>query len=168
MSERSISGSNLSKAITSEDILGKDVLDRAGDVIGVVEKVLIDPTTFSVLGISIDKGFLHKGLSIGKGYITKVTAHAVFLKIRVPYQLKGMKVFDADGVILGHVVAIELQTRTNRIGTLVVRPRFFVPGVTANLVIPATQIISTGDNIVLKVKKKEVIAKQPNDLTKSE
>ena len=69
MPQKSISGKDLNEAVTSDDILGKDVIDADGKFIGVTEKVFIHPNNLDFIGIEVDKGFLRKGLSIGKDYI---------------------------------------------------------------------------------------------------
>lgn len=156
MSERNISGRSLSKAVTSEDVLGKDVIDLNGDTIGVVDKVLLDPSTFNTLGISIDKGFLRKGLSIGKGYIKRVTEHVVMLKIKVPYQLKGMIVFDVQGKRVGQVSSIDLQGEKNKIKTINVKPGIFLSFLRKEIHIPASHIKEVGENILLNMKKEDL------------
>src|SRR3989338_7378836 len=124
MQQKTISGRDLSKTLTSEDLLGKDVIDFNGTFIGVVEKVLIDPNEMDFVGISVDKGFLRKGLTIGRTYIDKIREHALFLKIRVSYEVKGKIVFDKDGVSIGKVSTIELFENKNEIINIIVRPKF--------------------------------------------
>src|SRR3989338_7108160 len=134
MQQKTISGRDLSKTVTSEDLLGKEVIDLDGSFIGVVEKVLIDPHKLDFVGISIDKGFLRKGFTLGKGYIDKITPHAVFLKIKVSYDVKGKIVFDNEGWIVGKVSSIELYKNKNKIISLIVRPNIFAK---KEIVIPA-------------------------------
>ncbi len=155
--ERNISGKDLSKVITSEDILGKDVIDSDGRFIGVVDKVLIDPRLFDFVGISLDKGFLRRGLSIGKNYIQKITDHAVFLKIRVAYELKGMAVFDKDGKRIGKVVALELAGHTNKITHLIISTP--LASLIREFTIPFKHVKNIGENIILAITK-EAIAVQ--------
>ena len=57
MSQKSIALKLLDKAITSDDLLGKDVIDLGGKFIGISEKVLIDPDSLDFIGIGVDKGF---------------------------------------------------------------------------------------------------------------
>ena len=54
----------LSETITSDDILGKEVIDAEGGFVGVVENVIIDPENVEIIGISIDNGLLKKGLLV--------------------------------------------------------------------------------------------------------
>src|SRR3989344_827637 len=136
MPQKDISGRSLSEAITSEEILGKEVIDIDGDFIGIVEKVLINPKNFDSLGISIDKGFFKRGLTIGKGYIQRVTSHAVFLKINVPYLLKGKTVFDKHGKKVGLVSSIDLHGAQNRIKHLHVKLHVLFPLLKREIAIP--------------------------------
>ena len=152
MSKKSISGRNLDRSITSEDILGKEVIDTEGKIIGVVEKVLIDPTDLDFVGIEVDKGFLKKGLSIGKSYIDKISDSKVFLKIRVVYEIKGMSVFDKIGAEIGTVSDIELVGGRNKIKKIMVRQGILKKSLDA----PCDFIDTIGYNVILSVSKKEL------------
>ncbi len=156
MQKKSTFGRDLSKAITSEEILGKNVIDVDGGVIGVVEKVFIDPIYLNFAGISVDKGFIKKGVSIGNSYISKITKHAVFLNIRVAYEIKGMVVFDKDGKNLGTVYSIDLYGSRNKIKNIHVRNNFINTIMKKELVIPYEKIKDIGENIILNVTKKSL------------
>ena len=67
--------------ITSDDILGKDVIDTDGNFLGVVDKLFLNEKPLGVAAISVDKGFLDKGLVLSAEYIERVSKYAVFLKI---------------------------------------------------------------------------------------
>ena len=136
----------LDSSVTSDDILGKEVIDAEGEFIGVVEKLYIDPNLVEVVGISIDKGFLRKGLIIGKNYIARVAKHAIFLKITPSYKLKGMIVFDSEGKKLGDVVQIELIDYTNKVKGVVIRQG------AKKVFIDSGYIDRVGDNIFLNQK----------------
>ena len=70
--QKSISGKDLNEAVTSDDVLGKEVIDADGRFIGITEKVFIHPKELEFMGISVDKGFLKKGLSIASMAINLV------------------------------------------------------------------------------------------------
>ncbi len=159
MQEKNISGKNHDGAITSEEILGKDVLDSDGNLVGVVDKVFIDPVTLDFVGISVDKGFIRRGITIGKNYISKIAKHAVFLKIRVAYETKGMTVFDRDGKVVGVVTSIDLHGSKNKIKNLHVKEGFINSITKKELVIPYASIKEIGENIILKVRKKSLYKK---------
>jgi len=156
MQEKSISGRKINKSITSEDILGKDVIDAEGGFIGVAEKIFIDPKLMNFIGISVDKGLIKSGLTIGKSYIDKVTDHAIFLKIRVVYDIKGMLVFDKNGKRVGKVSSIDLYGNKNKIKRLYVKSRSFFK---EKILIPEDYIENIGDNVILNVTLKQLSKK---------
>ncbi len=123
--EKNTRPEELEHAITSEDVLGKDVIDPRGTFIGVTDKLLLNPDTMEVLGISVDKGFLKKGLVIGVGHIRQVTPHAVLLATTPASQIRGMSVFCSDGTKAGTVEAVVLEESSNQIQYLEVRTGTF-------------------------------------------
>jgi sporulation protein YlmC with PRC-barrel domain len=151
MSSKNIFGKNLDGAITSDDILGKEVIDIEGSFIGIVEKVFFNSKTLDFSGIAVDKGILKKGLTIGRGYIERIATHAVFLKVSVSYEIKGMTVFDKDGVDLGDVMAVHLKGTTNVIDFLEIKL-----GGKKRLNIPDIYISSIGDNVLLNLCQKDI------------
>ena len=153
MSKKSISWKSLSNGITSEDILGKEVIDLDGRFIGVVEKVLIDPIELNFIGIEVDKGFLKKGLSIGKSYIARISDAAVFLKIKVVYEIRGMSVFDKIGAKVGVVSNIELWGEKNKIKKIYIKRGMLKKELEA----PYEFIETIGQGVILSVKKKRLI-----------
>ena len=159
MKQKSISGKAIGKAITSEDILGKEVIDAEGAFIGVAEKVFIDPKFLDFIGISVDKGLIRSGLTIGKSYIDKIADHAIFLKIRVVYDIKGKLVFDKDGKKVGTVSSIDLCGGKNKIKNIYVKPNFFLFSFKNKIVISEEYIANIGDNVILNVTINNLIKK---------
>ena len=149
---KKVFGEELHNAITSDDVLGKEVIDAEGDFIGVVEMLHIDPNAVEVVGITIDKGFLRKGLVIGKDYIERVAPHAVFLKIRPAFKLKGMIVFDSQGEVMGTVAKSVLHGHKNQIESLVVRSSVFKK----EIIIPSALIKNIGYNVLLNESRKNL------------
>ncbi len=149
---KKVFGEEIGNAITSDDVVGKEVIDVDGEFIGVVEMLHIDPLAVEVVGITVDKGFLRKGLVIGKDYIERVASHAVFLKIRPSYKLKGMMVFDIAGENLGIVTKVNLHGKKNAIESLVVKSGILKGEIT----IPAELIKNIGYNVLLSVKKEDI------------
>ena len=160
MQKRSIFGKKINNVITSEDILGKNVIDVEGNVVGVTEKVLLDRSSLDFIGISIDKGITKRSVSIGKNYIKKITDHAVFLKIRIAYEIKGMFVFDKEGKTVGTVSFVELHGNKNKIKNIHVKTSAFSSLIGKNLIIPLNKIKNIGDNVILKVKIDSLIKKK--------
>lgn len=142
---------DLDRAITSEDILGKDVIDPDGTFIGVTDKLLIDSKTLAVMGVSVDKGFLRKGLIIGASFIRTVTDHAVLLNTRPAYQIKGMNVFCADGSKVGSVEDITLGPK-GVIEEIRVKTRMFRDG----LSIRAAHIDRIEQSVILSISSREL------------
>src|SRR3989344_6105616 len=153
MAQKSISSKDLDNALTSDDILGKEIIDSGGGFIGVAEKVFIDPKDFDFIGVGIDKGFLKKGLAIGRNYIDKITEYAVFLNIIVSLEIRGMRVFDSDGKDLGVVSDVELTGNTNKINALGVKQGLFGK----KIIIPYDYVEKVGDGVILNVSKKDVL-----------
>jgi len=152
MSSKNIFGRSLDGAITSDDILGKDVFDSTGKFIGIAEKVFIDPINLSFLGIAVDKGFTRKGLTIGKGYIKNITSDAVMLNISVAFEMKGMEVFDNEGKSLGKVKSVNLRKNKNELISIEVSPG----SLRKNIIIEKDDIQTIEENIILSIGKKEL------------
>jgi len=146
----------LNDAITLEDLLGKEVIDSGGEFIGIIEKIYLDPKSMEVLGISIDKGFLRKGLEIGKSYIDKITPKAVFLKIRPVFRLKGRTVFDIDGKNVGKVSNVILNENRNQIKSLIIKSVF------KETIIDSSFIKQIGHNVFLNIQKEALFNNQDN------
>jgi len=136
--------------ITSDDILGKNVIDPDGNFIGVAEKILVDSLTIEIQGIAIDKGFLSRGLVIGKEYIERVTPHAIFLKEVSVVTFRGMQVFDSFGKLVGVVTSVTLIDGKNIIESLSVKTK------KTTLTIPQSQINLIGKNVILNISLKDM------------
>ena len=155
MGSKNSFGRRIEGSITSDDILGKNVIDSQGGLAGVAEKLFIDPHTLNVIGIEVDKGVLHKGLTIGKGYIKKITPHAIFLNTTIVYEMKGMQVFDVNGAHVGKVKSIDMYGMKNAIKGIEVGHRMG-----RNLLVPKEVIMTVGENIMLNVPKSDLVKKE--------
>ena len=149
MKEKSISGKKITNAITSEDILGKEVMDSDGGFIGVAEKIFIDSESMDFIAISVDKGLVRSGLTIGKNYIGKITDHAIILKIKVVYDIKGMFVFDKDGKKVGKVSSLDLYGNKNKIKNIYVTQNNLLFLFKKDIAISADYIETIGENVIL-------------------
>lgn len=152
MSKSILFSERIERTITSDDILGKSVIDSSGKTIGLVEKVLIDPKTLDFVGVEIDKGLLKKGVLIGKNYIKSIEEHAVFLKIRVTFEMKGMTVFDKDGKRVGIISRVELVGKSNKLKAIHVARGLL----RHEALIPGTFISSVGQNVILTVRNQDI------------
>jgi len=153
MSKRNISGRNLDKAITSDDILGKKVIDAEGNYVGISERILFDEAKMEFIGLGVDKGILSKGVLIGKNYINKITRHAIFLKIRILYEVKGMTVFDRCGRKVGVVSAVKLEGNKNNLKYLEVNLGAF----RKNIIVNKELIENISDSVLLNIEKSNLI-----------
>jgi len=151
-SGKNIFGKDLDKSITSDDILGKEVIDKDGAIIGVAEKVFFDSKDLEFIGIAVDKGLLKKGVSIGKDYIARVGSYAVFLNISLAYEIRGRQVFDKEGAFVGKVKDIELKESENSIAAIIV-----THGISKITRIDSTYIETIGNNVILNLNKKEIV-----------
>ncbi len=154
---KSISLSDLNKAITSDDMLGKDVIDAEGVFIGVAEKAFIDPDTIEFVGIAVDKGFLRKGLVIGKEYIERIAEHAIFLNIRIAYEIRGMHVFDVNGKELGTIKDLVLTSSGKAIQSILVNSGTKLPHKEYN--ISAKDIENIGYTVRLNITQAYLLDK---------
>lgn len=141
---------NLKGAITSDDVLGKDVIDIEGTFIGVSEKLYLDPTSLHVLGISVDKGFLRKGYVIGSHYIHRISDEVIFLRVLPAFRLRKRMVYDSKGVYVGKVRQVVLFQQTNSLESIIVSRRFLF---SKRYSIPVNKIRTVGKLIILDVHK---------------
>jgi len=148
--QKSISGKDLDEAVTSDDILGKDVIDVDGKFIGVTEKVFIHPNSLDFIGIEVDKGFLRKGFSIGKDYIERIAKNAVFLNVKVAFEMRGMDVFSSLGEKIGKVSDVELVGNKNEIKTIHVKTEG------KDFIVPRNFVDKIEHGVFLNIKKSEL------------
>lgn len=92
--------------ITSDDILGKDVIDPDGDVLGVASKLHIDDDAYDVVGVTVDQGFGWPSLYIGVSHVKRVGVDAVLLSSRPLSNLAGKDVYSEDGAYIGRVADV--------------------------------------------------------------
>ncbi len=152
MSNKNIFGKDLIDAHTSDDILGKEVIDTEGSFLGVAEKIFIDKANMNFVGIAVDKGLVKKGFIVGKGYIERIAEHAIFLKTSIVLELKGLSVFDKNGEKVGKVKKIISQGNKNTIKELLVSNGF-----RKDISIYSEHISKIGHNIILNKLLKELI-----------
>ncbi len=149
MSRNDLSGvTPLSHTISSDDLLGKEVFDIAGASAGIIDIVHIDPQKLEFVGISIDEGFLKRGIIVGKEYIERIGSRAVFLNIRPVFATRGMHVFDVEGREIGKVRNVTLVQNKNIIESLQISQGLF-----KHITIPGSYIKRIGENIFLSVSR---------------
>ncbi len=140
----------LTSEITSDDILGKEAIDPEGEFLGIVMKLHIHREKKSLVGITVDQGFMKPDLFVGLEFIERFGVDAVFLN-RIPYEkYRGLKVYTHDGQLAGTVqdaresggilVGIVVKLREKEGASLKKRV----------VEIPARQIDEIGSSVVLK------------------
>ena len=132
----------MENVITSDDILGKDVLDKSGDLIGVIQMIHIDKRSKQITGITIDEGFMRPDLFVGIEYVKNFGVDAIFLNIEPAQKFVGLKVFNASGKEVGKVVKIELAR--SRVKSLKVKSGL------KTTIIPAAKIKRIESSVLLK------------------
>lgn len=145
-----ISHDALQDALTFEDILGKDVYDEANEFVGVSSNLYIDKKSMTVLGLAVDKGFVARGLVVGSAYIRRITKHAIFLRMRPAFRMRGMTVFDKRGARVGKVKEVELKDG-NTVDSIIVRSRLL-----RKIRVSGSAIASVEENVFLNVGKEEL------------
>ncbi|OIO80485.1 hypothetical protein AUJ84_03425 [Candidatus Pacearchaeota archaeon CG1_02_32_132] len=142
---------NKNNYLTSDDILGREVIDSNGSFIGVIETLYIDKKNLRIAGIGVDKGFLRREIVIGSRYIEKITPHAVFLNIRPAYKIKGMVIYDSKGSKVGNVSSIEMAKRGNKVKNLIISK------LTGNIIISSDYINKIEKSVFLNICKEKLI-----------
>jgi sporulation protein YlmC with PRC-barrel domain len=139
--------------ITSDDILGKDVLDPHGDMIGVVQQLRIDKGSKNITGIVVDQGFMKPDLFIGLDFVENFGIDSIFLnKLPIP-KLKGFDVYDKKGKKIGYIADIE-EKDGNPVALKVKRNVFSKP------VSISTKLVKTvGFSVVLNVEESQIVKK---------
>lgn len=135
--------------ISSDDLLGKEVLDKNGALLGVIDQLYFKKD-FSFAGISIDRGMLKDGLFVSKQYLERVTSHLVFLNTKPVFELKGVPVYDKTGLTVGIVQKIHVR-KGNEIDSIDVKLNMFK---TVN--ISHEFVAKTGQGVFLNIVKEEI------------
>ena len=109
--------------ITSDDILGKDVIDSEGDIIGVSSKMHIDNRNKQIIGLTIDQGFMKPDLYVGLEYVKTFGVDSVLLNTSPKSKIRGLNVLDNDGKKIGFVSDIISIGKTNKFKGIMVKSR---------------------------------------------
>lgn len=127
---------------TSDEILGKEVLDVRGRVLGIVQKMHIDRGLKKIVGITIDEGFMKPQLYVGVDKIRFFGLDAIMLNIEFESYI-GLKVFNSDGEIVG-IVKDVVNNRNDNLKEIIVKAN------KDEITIPVSKIKSISENVVLK------------------
>ncbi|MFP4119174.1 MAG: PRC-barrel domain-containing protein [Candidatus Woesearchaeota archaeon] len=99
----------MSQTLTSDDILGKDAVDKEGDILGVIIKLHITKSQKALTGITIDQGFMKPNLFVGIEYVRNFGVDTVFLNYVPRTKCKGMRVITAEGKNIGVVIDVKMK-----------------------------------------------------------
>ena len=111
------------ETITSDDILGKEVVDSEGDMLGIVMKLHIEKASKKIVGITVDQGFRKPDLYVGIRNIKNFGVDSVFIN-RVPVdKYEGSEILDYGGNVVGKVK--EIVSKRNRIVSLIATAKGF-------------------------------------------
>ena len=130
--------------ITTDDILGKDVVDKDGEIIGIVQQMHIDKESKTITGVTIDEGFMKPDLFIGINNIKLFGIDSVMLSITPEQTFKGILVFDKHGKKVGSVAKVYTTLKSSKIKSIEVKID------TKKELIHAKDIESIGMNVILK------------------
>jgi len=139
-----------SKIITSDDILGKDVVDIDGEIIGVVQQLRIDKNSKKIMGILVDQGFMKPDLYVGLDYVKNFGVDSIFLSQSPRPKIKGLDVYDKNGKKIGFVYNI--IEKKNVILGIVIKKR----QIGKKYLIKRKYIKVIGFNIVLRVAESKL------------
>ncbi len=137
-----------SKTITSDDILGKDVVDIDGEIIGVVQQIRIDKESKKIVGILIDQGFMKPDLYIGLDFVKNFGVDSIFLSRSPRPKIKGLDVYDRNGKKIGFVHDV-LEKQNVVLGIVMKKSK-----ISRKYLIRRKNIKVIGFNIVLRVPEK--------------
>jgi sporulation protein YlmC with PRC-barrel domain len=134
----------MAKYITTDDILGKEVLASDGDIIGIVQKLHIDATTKTITGITIDEGFMKPDLFIGLQFIKQFGIDSLFLSIIPEQKFIGLRVYNNKGKLVGTITDIETGKNNAKIKKIKVKSGFTTKDYSAK------EIKMIGSSVLLK------------------
>jgi sporulation protein YlmC with PRC-barrel domain len=132
--------------ITSDDILGKDVIDTDGEVIGVSTKIHIDNKNKQIVGLTIDQGFMKPDLYIGLGYVRTFGVDTIMLSTSPKSKIRGLKVLDNSGEKIGWVIDVMSVGKTNKIKGVKIKQKTF----SKPFMIQSKDIEEVGYSIILR------------------
>jgi len=107
--------------ITSDDILGKDVVDTDGGIIGVVQQIRIDKNSKKMIGVVIDQGFMKPDLFLSLEIIKNFGIDSVFLSRSPKPKIKGLDVYDKLGKKVGFVFDIEENPKKDTLKAILLK-----------------------------------------------
>lgn len=137
--------------ITSDDILGKDVVDTDGEILGVVQQLKIDKEQKNILGVVVDQGFMKPDLFIGLDFIKNFGIDSVFLNQSPWPKIKGLDVYDSNGKKAGFVFDVENRKKTMFLSSIIIKKNRLGKSYRVNI----KDVKTIGFNVILKKSAEE-------------
>ncbi len=138
--------------ITSDDILGKDIIDARGHYIGVASQLHIDRRLKNITGISIDTGFNKPLAFVGVDLVTNFGVDAIYISHTPSSRYIGLDVYDKNGALIGRVKSARLRPEKATIMSFIVSL-----GILKNVELHLYMIKVLGRSIILNITKDEVM-----------
>ncbi len=128
-------------------VVGKSVVSRDGEWIGKVESIHMDPVTFTLEGVTINRGFLNESEYVGREYVKSISRRGVVLQINPVTEAVGLPVYDVRGKRIGEVGTVERRKKTNRLSTIHVKRGWFKK----SLIVPRNAIKTVNKGVMLNI-----------------
>ena len=133
---------SFSKYWTLQQFIRKPVFDSKGNDCGKIQSLCIDPQTFYISGIMVKKR-LSKEYFISRTYFESITKSSLTLN-SIPIKPND-KMVDVDGKNIGKVIKINLNSKTNKLESLEIKPRF-----KSKVIVPSDKIVGVGEKITIR------------------
>lgn len=152
--------------LKSQELVGKPIISLAGEEVGTVNKVIVDPGTTSVVGLTVNVKGLFKGdkalefgavHSIGN-YAVTVTDGAMVVPLNTLPALEklvqlcnmyGMKVITPSGHLVGGVEDFTFAVADGKIVSYIISGGLFKNLIQGRAIIPAEGIENIGPDLVI-------------------
>lgn len=140
------------KNITSDDILGKNLLDSEGKLIGVTMALNIDSKTKNILGLTIDRGFMKPNIFVGIDLIKIFGVDSIILNTTLPIKYFNMPVYDINGKFIGKIKIAKFDSKTKEPIMIKVKS-----GILSSIIIPKKNIKRIDKGAILRKTKQEIL-----------
>lgn len=137
--------------IKVNELKGKKVMALNGKEIGKITELRLDPKSYNLDGIEMDRGFFGLDTFIGRHYIDSLTNEGAVLNMTPVTDYKGLHVLDSTGKEVGKVKEVRTEGSTNNISAIVVHTGML----NNDVVFSKSDVKSVGDSIMLNVTYNE-------------
>ncbi len=131
--------------IRINELKGKKVMALNGTEVGKITEIRLDPKSFNLDGIEMDRGFFALDTFIGRNYIESLSDEGAVLNMTPVTDYKGLHVMDSTGKEVGKVKEIRTEGNTNNISAIVVGTGLL----NNDVIFSKSDVKSVGDSILL-------------------